>query len=161
MRHISATLLTCLSVLPAGAALAQSSGNNGNANLCSPNAQSLSNITRNQYGLANTSTSSSAEVLCAVNVIPGFSSTTFFANVYNRNTTTSLACGVFELDSSGNTVASSTKSVTGSLSSGIQTITWTIPTTGGLALSSNMFVDCTIPPVQSSQNSYVTSFGWL
>jgi hypothetical protein len=157
MRHTQITriiVLTIMLVLPAVAAKAQSSGNNGNGNICSPNVQSLSTTSRTQFGIGNTSTTVAAEVLCPMN-LTNVVGNEFLAHVYNRNSSTSLKCGLFELDTSGNTLFTSTQGVAGSLGSGIQSLMWNNP-----PLSNNMFVDCLIPTETSGQISWVTWFGW-
>jgi hypothetical protein len=154
MQYSKVLLIAALACLSSRVADAQSNGNNGNGNLRWPNLQSLSTVNRTQYGLSNTSTTNNAEVLCPFNLSNEVGDA-FGVTVYNRNGLESLSCGLFELDSSGNVTATSTRSVTGALGSGAQKLVWLSP-----ALSANMFVDCEIPPESSGQVSWVTSFGW-
>jgi hypothetical protein len=136
-------------------ALAQNSkGYNGNGNVCAPTQSAVSSINRNYYGVYSTASSGSQVVYCPVseNNVVG---STFTIQVYPRNSTTALSCTVYELDSSGNSLASWTQSYTGSPSQGVIPLDYP-----SVAQSTNMVVLCSIPPVQSGANSGVANFFW-
>jgi hypothetical protein len=127
---------------------------NGTANVCSPRTSAdQANITKNQYGINNASTTASVEVICPIlNGVPA----TFVAHVYPRNSTVALSCMLDLMDANGNIGWQQTQSVTGGPGSGVQSLTWTNAPSNTFP---NAILDCVIPPIQAGAVSNLTWFG--
>lgn len=85
-------------------------------NFCVPNQSDINKIGRNQWGVRNTSTSSSAVVECPFN-LPFNGSlrvNSVWVTVYDRSPSQNVSCTLIGVNESGTTLWSSTSSSTGS-----------------------------------------------
>jgi hypothetical protein len=129
-----------------------------NGNVCVPIAADAAKVDRNQFGVHNTSTTSTATVICPIDK----KDTTDVGNVltvvaYSRNPGPPgmLNCQYLPLNFDGNLVAGPgsgvTKSIVGAQGSGAQQMKWIGP-----VLTNNMMFICVIPPMLNGQTSHIT-----
>jgi hypothetical protein len=108
-----------------------------------------------QWGLYNPSTSSSATVVCPLVSESDVDGIFAEANVvvWDRHTSQNITCTFFNLDDWGSIVTSSSRTTSGFSSSSI-TLNWGW---GGL-FNRLSVLQCTLPPVDNGQQSYLTSY---
>lgn len=136
--------------LPANAADVMYHGN-----FCSPTRSYVNSIERNQWGVMNTSTSSSATVNCPF-YLPFNASlrvNNVYVTVYDRHPNASVSCTLMGVDLAGNTLWTRSASSTGSGASH-QFLSFSPPS----SFTHTMNMSCSIPANTSSGFSHVTTY---
>jgi hypothetical protein len=142
--------ITSVIALPANAADVMYHGN-----FCSPNRDFVNSIERNQWGVMNTSTSSSATVNCPF-YLPFNASlivNSVYVTVYDRNPSTDVSCTLMGVGLEGSTIWSITKSSSGSGATH-QLLGFSPPS----SFIATMNMSCSIPASTSSGFSHVTTY---
>lgn len=112
-------------------------------NFCVPNQSDINKIDRNQWGVRNTSTTSSAVVQCPFN-LPFNASlrvNSVWVTVYDRNPTQNVSCTLVGVDLAGATLWSLTSSSSGS-SAGYMSLPFYPPN----SFTHTMNMTCSLPP---------------
>jgi hypothetical protein len=124
-------------------------------NVCHAALDSIEIVDRNQYGVANASSTNTAWVWCPLDRFSDVGDT-LQVHVYDRHPSQNVDCYGLTLDADGDILDEVDNSSTGS-SSAVQTISLL-----NFSRSGNMVVACSLPPLPSpGAHSYVTSFSWL
>ncbi len=124
-------------------------------NFCAPNRDHINRIERNQWGVYNTSTSTTAFVQCPFN-LPFNASlrvNSVLVTVYDRNPSGDVSCTLTGVSLEGNTLWSSTRSSSGS-QVGHQFLSFQPPST----FTHTMNMSCSMPPATNSGASHVTTY---
>ncbi len=125
------------------------------ANFCAPNRSYVNTIERNQWGVYNTSNTSTAYVQCPFN-LPFNGSlrvNSVWLTVYDRNPTTNVSCTLTGVGLEGNTIWTRTSSSSGSQALH-QFLSFSPPST----FIATMNMACSIPAVTGSGASHVTTY---
>lgn len=136
--------------LPANAADVMYHGN-----FCSPNRSYVNIIERNQYGVHNTSSSSSATVQCPF-YLPFNASlrvNRVEVTVYDRHPNANVSCTLLGVTFAGNTLWTRSASSSGSGASH-QLLIFSPPS----SFTHTMNMSCSIPAITSSGISHVTTY---
>lgn len=124
-------------------------------NFCAPNRTSVNLVERNQFGVNNASTGSTASVQCPFQ-LPFNASlrvTSVFLTVYDRNPTTNINCTLTGVGLEGSTIWTRTASSSGS-SATHQFLSFTPPS----AFVATMNMSCSIPTATASGVSHITTY---
>lgn len=124
-------------------------------NFCSPNRTSVSLIERGQYGVHNTSSTSTASVQCPF-TLPFDASLrvkNVYVTIYDRNPNANVSCTLTGVGLEGSTIWSVTAASSGSGATH-QFLTLTPPS----AFVATMNMSCSIPPSTNSGVSHVTTY---
>jgi hypothetical protein len=137
--------VACLSVgLYAAASLpALAADEMYHGNFCVPNQSDINKIDRNQWGVRNTSTSSSAVVQCPFNLPfnANLRIDSVWVTVYDRGPNQDISCTLFGVDLAGTTLWSLTSASSGS-STGHQFLSFDPPN----SFTHTINMTCSLPP---------------
>ena len=125
-------------------------------NFCTPNRDHVNRIERNQWGVHNTSSSTTAVVQCPFNVPfrGDLKVNNVTVAVYDRNPSADVSCTLTGVAIEGNTIWSTTRSSSGS-QAGHQFLIFQPPNSN---LLGTLNMSCSIPPSTSSGVSHVTTY---
>ena len=125
-------------------------------NFCAPNRDHINRIERNQYGVHNTSSSTTAVVQCPFNVpfVGNLKINSVWVTVYDRNPNTNVSCTLMIVGLNGNIAWSNTKSSSGS-QAGHQFLGFQPPNNSFLG---TLNMSCSIPPSTNAGVSHVTTY---
>lgn len=124
-------------------------------NFCSPNRSYINTIERNQWGVHNSSTSSTATVQCPFD-LPFNASlrvNSVWVTVYDRNPNQDVSCTLIGVGLEGNTLWTRTSSSNGS-GAAHQFLSFSPPNT----FTPSMNMVCSLPPATNSGVSHVTTY---
>jgi len=124
-------------------------------NFCAPNRNSVNLVERNQFGVSNASSSSTAFVQCPFQLPfnAALRVTNVWLTVYDRNPSTNINCTLTGVGLEGSTIWTRTASSSGS-GGPHQFLSLTPPST--FVATMNLY--CSIPPTADSRISHVTTY---
>ncbi len=125
-------------------------------NFCAPKRDHISRIERSQWGVKNSSSSTTAVVDCPFNVpfSANLKVTNLTVTVYDRNNSADVSCTLTAVAIDGNTIWSTSRSSSGA-GQGHKFLVFQPPNSNVLG---TLNMSCSIPPSTNSGPSHVTTY---
>lgn len=125
-------------------------------NFCAPNQAHINRIERSQFGVHNTSSSTTAVVQCPFNVpfVGNLNINSVWVTVYDRNPSVNVSCTLTIVNLQGGTTWSNTQSSSGSQTAH-QFLGFEPPNNSVLG---TLNMSCSIPPSTNQGVSHITTY---